>query len=80
MIDSILSEEDASAIKEILVGYKKDGVVNPLLPSDFDFDGDGITDAFGLDENDNVVLVSGAKIEDTVYVSDGDDISNGGEV
>lgn len=65
--------EDREQIKAILLQYRADGVAAPLLPLDVDLDGDGKTDAFGLDENDEVVLVSGADLEHTVYVSDGDD-------
>lgn len=79
MADTSLTPEDEAAIKSILLQHKAEGNANPLLPADVDIDGDGIADAFGLDANENVVVVSGAKLEDTVYVSDGDDISGGGE-
>ena len=61
-------------IRTILLGYKSEGVEKPLLPLNVDLDGDGIADSYGLDENDEVILVSGVPLEDTVYVSDGDDI------
>lgn len=72
------TEDDTVAIREILLAWKKEGNTNPLLPADVDIDGDGIVDSFGLDENDNVIVVSGVKLEETVYVSDGDDIREGG--
>lgn len=75
------SIEDLVAIKGVLESWKADGVANPLLPLNVDLDGDGLTDAYGLDENGEVILVPGTKIEDTVYVSDGDDaIEHGPEV
>jgi hypothetical protein len=69
-----LTDEDREATKAILLQYKAEGNENPLLPADVDIDGDGIVDSFGLDENDEVIVVSGAKLEDTVYVSEGDDV------
>ena len=77
MVNTTTSVEDLVAIKMILVGYKSEGVEKPLLPINVDIDGDGICDAYGLDENDEVILVSGASLTDTVYVSDGDDIGSG---
>jgi len=70
-----LSVEDAEAIKGILIAWQDDGVENPLLPMDVDVDGDGIVDSWGLDGDGNVVVVSGTHLDDTVYVSEGDDIS-----
>ena len=67
-----LKAEDLEAIKQILISYKLDGVDNPLLPTDVDMDGDGIADAFGLDEEENVILVSGVSLDDTVYVATGE--------
>lgn len=68
-----VSTEDRLAIRDILLQYKAEGVEKPLLPMDVDLDGDGIVDAYGLDDNDNVIFVTGASLSDTVYVSDGDD-------
>lgn len=68
-----LKAEDLEAIKQILISYKLDGVDNPLLPTDVDMDGDGIADAFGLDADENVILVSGVSLDDTVYVADGEE-------
>lgn len=67
-----LSAEDEAEIKSILTTWKNEGVENPLLPMDVDIDGDGLVDSFGLDGDGNVVVVLG-KLEDTVYVSEGDD-------
>lgn len=68
-----LKAEDLETIKSILIDYRNEGVENPLLPTDVDIDGDGIADAYGLDENDNVILVSGVPLDDTVYVATGED-------
>ena len=79
MSDITTSIEDLVMIRTILLQYKSEGVEKPLLPLNVDLDGDGIADAYGLDENDEVILVSGVPLEDTVYVSDGDDaIEHGG--
>ena len=73
MADLTLSVEDRDAIKAVLLMYRASGDPNPLLPADVDLDGDGIVDSFGLDLNDEVIVVRGAEIKNTVYVSDGDD-------
>lgn len=70
-----LNREDYTAIRQILLQWKSEGVKNPLLPSDVDTDGDGIVDSYGLDANDNVILVRGASLDDTVYLSEGDDVT-----
>lgn len=67
-------EEDLDAIKQILTGYRDEGIAIPLLPLNVDMDGDGIADSWGLNDADEVVLVPGVALEHTVYVSDGDDI------
>lgn len=74
MADVTITREDADAIKGILLQWRSEGKENPLLPMDVDVNGDGIVDSFGLDENDEVVVVLGQKLEDTVYLSEGDDI------
>lgn len=75
MAEFELPKEDRALIKQILVGYREEGNEHPLLPLNVDLDGDGITDAWGLDDNDDVVLVSGRPLAETVYVSDGNDIA-----
>lgn len=79
MADLTTTDEDAAAIKAILLQWKSEGNPNPLLPADVDIDGDGIVDSFGLDENNNVIVVSGTKLEDTVYVADGEQSEDGGD-
>ena len=78
MADLTTTDEDAAAIKAILLQWKSEGNPNPLLPADVDIDGDGIVDSFGLDEN-NVIVVSGTKLEDTVYVAEGEQSEDGGD-
>lgn len=79
MADLTTTDEDAAAIKAILHQWKSEGNPNPLLPADVDIDGDGIVDSFGLDENNNVIVVSGTKLEDTVYVAEGEQSEDGGD-
>lgn len=76
MADVTVTVEDRDEIKSILLQWRSEGVENPLLPMDVDVDGDGIVDSFGLDENDEVVVVLGKPLEETVYVSEGDDITH----
>ena len=78
MADLTTTDEDAAAIKAILLQWKSEGNPNPLLPADVDINGDGIVDSFGLDEN-NVIVVSGTKLEDTVYVAEGEQSEDGGD-
>ena len=68
-----LKREDYSAIRDVLLQWKSEGVENPLLPSDVDINGDGIVDSYGLDDQDRVIMVAGVALESTVYVSEGDD-------
>ena len=80
MADLTLSDEDRAVIRAALLAERESGVAVPLLPADVDVNGDGIVDSFGLDENDEVVVVSGVALEHTLYVSDGDDaIEHGAE-
>lgn len=74
MVDVTLTREDVEAIKSILLQWRSEGKTNPLLPMDVDINGDGLVDSFGLDENGEVTLVLSTPLEETVYVSDGDDV------
>ena len=74
MADLTVTSDDADTIKAILLQWRANGEENLLLPMDVDVNGDGIVDSFGLDENDDVVVVLGRKIEETVYLSEGDDV------
>ena len=74
MADLTLTADDRDAVKQILLAERDRGVTHPLLPADVDLDGDGICDAFGLNDAGEVVVVSGARLEHTVYHSEGDDI------
>lgn len=71
-----LSPEDEADIIAILKAERDRGTEGPLLPMDFDVDGDGIVDAFGLDEEDNLIVVSSVPLADTVFESSGDDVNN----
>lgn len=73
MAEFELSKADREVLRGQLVADRERGEERPLIPLDVDLDGDGVTDAWGLDENDQIVLVSGASLIDTAYVSDGDD-------
>lgn len=70
---STLPEEDRQVLQAALYGMKVAGGPAPLIPLEVDLDGDSVADAFGLDEDDELVFVSGVKLEATGYVSEGDD-------
>lgn len=70
-----LPQADRDQLRETLLQIRTGTGKVPLIPLDVDLDGDGIVDSFGLDENDEVVLVSGVKLEETVYRSEGDDVA-----
>ena len=74
MSDLTLTDEDREVIGAALLAEREAGVAAPLLPADVDVNGDGTVDSFGLDENDEVVVVSGVALEHTLYVSEGDDV------
>jgi len=76
---SALPDEDKAAIKAALLQWKKDGNENPLLPLDQDLNGDGITDAFGLDDKGELILVPGVEHADTVSVANAPDDDKGAE-
>lgn len=73
-MSTVCTEEDREVILNFLNQQKAAGNPNPLMAMDVDLDGDGICDSFGLDENGELVVVPGVKLEDTTYESLGDDI------
>lgn len=75
MADLSVTQEDVSVIRDILLREKSEGNPNPLLPADVDLDGDGTADSFGLDVNDQVIVVPGVRLENTLYESEGDDLN-----
>lgn len=72
-----IPEEDRQQLHAALLAWKAEGVERPLIPMDHDVNGDGVFDSFGLDENDQLIIVTDAALDDTVYKADGDD--EGGE-
>ena len=74
MADIDLPDEDKAAIKAGLLAWRTEGNDNPMLPVNLDLNGDGVSDAYGLDENDELVVIPGVPVEETVYESEGDDI------
>lgn len=65
-----LSEEERLVFRSMLLTHRMLGTENPLIPLMSDADGDGKHDFYGLDENDEVVFVSGVTLEDSVFESD----------
>lgn len=70
-----LPEADKTQLKDILLAERAAGVEHPLLPLNVDLNGDGIADAWGLDEAGELTLVPGVALKDTVYKSEGDDVA-----
>lgn|GEM_PF-3559312 len=70
--DLTLTRKDRKAIRKVLLAERAAGVATPLLPADVDLDGDGIVDSFGLDEHDEVIVVSGVALEQTLFESVGE--------
>lgn len=77
MADLTLTDEDREVMRAALLAERASGVAHPLIPADVDLDGDGTCDSFGLDENDEVVVVPGVPIADTVFLSLGEDVVSG---
>jgi hypothetical protein len=62
--------EDQAQLLISLRQWRDEGNPNPLIPTDVDVDGDGVVDAFGLDDAGQLVYVSGASLADTVMTAD----------
>ena len=69
--DFTLADEDREIMRGALLELRAAGEP-ALIPADVDIDGDGLVDAFGLDENDEVVPILGVDLARTSYVSDGE--------
>lgn len=80
MADITTRDESREAIRTALLGWKADGVANPIIPVYSDLDGDGVPDFYGIDDNDQLVQVSGVTVVDSVAVSDGSGIEQTGGV
>lgn len=68
-----LPDEDREALK-LALQQLKDAGEKPYIPLNVDIDGDGKPDAWTLDEDGEVILVAAVPLEDTAYVSTGDNI------
>lgn len=67
-----LTPEDKEGLKAALTAWKAEGVERPLIPIDVDVNGDGKADAFGLDEDGELVIVTDVDVATTVYESTGE--------
>jgi hypothetical protein len=72
-----LSDDDKAVLKSSLERWKAEGVEKPLIPTDYDVDGDGKTDSFGLNDAGELTVIFGATYDDTVAVSEGDEAVEG---
>lgn len=66
-----MSEEDKIVLRDALRKWRDGGVVNPTIPMYADADGDGVPDFYGLDENDELVVVPGT-LQESVSESTGE--------
>lgn len=66
-----LPQADYAELRAALLGWRDAGQANPLIPLDYDVDGDGTTDAYGLDDLGRLVYVSGADLDETVAEATG---------
>lgn len=78
-IPEVIGEEDRAALRDALLLHRADGNPRPLIPA-FDVNGDGTVDFFGLDEDDALVVVDGATLEESVYRADGEEDAHADEV
>lgn len=72
-----LTEDDRTALTTALKGMKESDPrpAQIVIPMDVDLDGDGKVDGWGLDDDNNLIFVSGVDVADTGYESDGHDIT-----
>lgn len=68
-----MDDTEKEAVRQSLLAWKASGTTNPTIPMFEDVDGDGKMDFYGLDENDQLVTVSGATLESSVFDSTGFD-------
>lgn len=67
-----LSAEDAELILGVLLAARKGGEVNPMLPTDFDIDGDGVADCFTLGQDGKLAMCH-AHVDATLFESTGEE-------
>ncbi|MDN3309548.1 hypothetical protein QWJ90_01250 [Microbacterium oryzae] len=70
-----LTPEEEEQIVQALLAWREAGEENPTIPLFDDVDGDGVPDFYGLDGDGKLTVVSGATLESSVYVSEGEDAS-----
>jgi hypothetical protein len=74
---SDLSDDERKVLRDSLLAWKNDGHAKPVMPVYEDLDNDGIPDFYGLDANNELVVVSGT-VQDSVAESTGDGFETGG--
>ena len=66
-----LDPKDRARLTKALRNWTtKGGVERPLIPLADDVTGDGIFDAWGLDENNELTIVPGVPLAETVYTTE----------
>jgi hypothetical protein len=66
-----VTADELAAVAEALRVWRAAGVETPRIPVYRDIDGDGVPDAFALDEAGEVILVPGVDPRETVAISSG---------
>lgn len=67
-----LPDEDRAALKAALESMRAGGDANPRIPLNVDLDGDGVADAWALDESGEVTLVADVPLAETSYEASGE--------
>lgn len=70
MYTNTIPEADREQMLAALKAWKAAGNDSPMIPLDVDVDGDGTADAIGLDDDGNLVILSGVALEETTYEAD----------
>lgn len=68
-----LSSTDRETLTAVLNTWRAEGVESPTLPIFDDVDGDDIPDFYGLGDDCELVIVSGATLAGSVYEATGED-------
>ena len=63
-------DEARNAIQAALLHWRAEGQAKPVMPVYADLDGDGIADYWGLDDDGELIVVSGDQLGDYTAVNE----------
>jgi hypothetical protein len=72
----MLTKAEAAEVRSVLLAWRADGVARPILPT---YGEDGAPVFYGLDENGQVAVVPDGKLPESVSVSNGTGLEQGGD-